>query len=104
MASPFFARQPQFSPVQNVNDNALNTPVFSGWLSLFVIDYRQAVERNVAAPFARQPRQFSDEFKPDLFMAPGTRRKNLSPEQRYFVGQAMLRMNHPVDSAFRDGV
>jgi hypothetical protein len=75
-----------------------------GWLSFFVIEHRQAVERDAATSIARQFRQFTDQFKPDFFMAAGTRRKNLSPQQRYFVGQTMLRVNHTVYSAFRDGV
>jgi hypothetical protein len=56
----------------------------------------------MATPFALQLRQFTDEFKPDLFMALAARRKGLSADQRYLMGQAMLRVNHAINSAFRD--
>jgi hypothetical protein len=75
----------------------------SAWPSVFVIQNRQAVKRNIAAPFALQLRQFTDEFKPDFLMALSTGREYLSSKQRYFVRQTMLRMSHSVDSAFRDG-
>jgi hypothetical protein len=55
------------------------------WRSVFVVEHWQAVERNMAASFARQFRQFSHELKPDLFTALGTWRKNLSSNQRYLM-------------------
>jgi hypothetical protein len=71
-------------------------------LSFFVIKRRQAIKRNMTTPFALQLRQFTDKFEPDLFMALAARREGLSPDQRYLMGQAMLRMNHAINSAFRD--
>jgi hypothetical protein len=70
------------------------------WFFFFVIEHRQAVEGNVAAPLAFQIGQLTDEFKTDLFMALAARREGLPPYQRYLVGQAMLRVNHTIYSAF----
>ena len=77
---------------------------FLAWLSVLVVESGQAVERNVPSPFALQFGQFAHQFEPDLFMALGARRKNLSPNERYFVRQPMLRVNDPVNSAFGDDV
>ena len=56
----------------------------------------------MAAAFAFQFRQFTDEFKPDLFMALAARREGLSPDKRNLMGQAMLCVKHAIDSAFGD--
>ena len=70
------------------------------WFFLFVVEHRQAIERNMAAPLALQIGQITDELKPDFFMTLAARREGLSPDQRDLVGQAMLRVNHTINSAF----
>jgi hypothetical protein len=69
-------------------------------LFAFIVEHRQAVKRDMAAPFALQIRQFTYKFKPHLFMALTARRESLSPDQRYLMGQAMLRVSHAINSAF----
>ena len=54
----------------------------------------------MAASLAFQIGQIADEFKSDFFMAFAARREGLSPDQRDLVGQAMLRVDHTIDSAF----
>jgi hypothetical protein len=54
----------------------------------------------MATPLAFQIGQIADEFKPDFLMALAARREGLSPDQRYLVGQAMLCVNHTINSAF----
>jgi hypothetical protein len=76
----------------------------SGRLAIFIVEYREAVERNVAAPFLCQARQHANQFEADGFMAFGARWKSLSGNQRYLMGQAMLRVNDAIDPAVRDGV
>jgi hypothetical protein len=54
----------------------------------------------MAAPLAFQIGQIAHEFKTDLLMALAARREDLSPDERYLVGQAMLRVNYTIYSAF----
>lgn len=56
----------------------------------------------MATAFALQFRQFTDEFKPDLFMALAARGEGLSPDKRNLMRQAMLCVKHAIDSAFGD--
>ena len=54
----------------------------------------------MAAPFAFQVRQFSHKFKADFFMALAAGGKGLPSNQSHFMGQAMSRVNHTINSAF----
>lgn len=83
---------------ERIKSNSENGDSFIG--VVFVIEHRQAIERNVTAPLAFQIGQIADELKPDLFMALAARREGLSPDQSYLVWQAMLRVNHTIYSAF----
>jgi hypothetical protein len=58
----------------------------------------------VAPALPRQLRQFTQQFKPDVFMALGARRKSLSANQSDLMGQAVLRVDYAVDPALGDRV